>query len=1669
MPVAPGLELQRQVAEKLMAMGLIYQENGDIEEAISLYKQAISEAPHWSDLYYYLGLAQYKKGNFSQAIISYKQGIFNAKNYPKLAKIGLDKIYYNLGVCLQDIGRIEEAIKIYGKAIDINPKYINSYNNLGCLLVQKGELQEGVRVLEAAIDQYDQDAVIYINLAQAFLALDKPGKALCVCQKAIELQPEQITGYYHLACALQRLGKHREALEYLERVLRLNPKFKSALYHKIESLIETGDIQGAIAHLKPLVTDDNPWINHYCNQCQKLTCPDQDEWENAKKACGNFLQALKQREISTQAIDYFAETHLHLGNVMVEYGEPKKGESHYHKALLANPKSTLIYLRLGYCLSQQGRKNAAKIVYQMASLHSGTDVASLPAIKDDLETSKVGEEKSCDGLNCRPCLDQILKSFNPRSLGSEIYQLDFDKTLINNSPYQSVDILNNGRVWVAPKKNEWMICNAIAVWDDQDQFVPKLSRNYPGQLPNCHNYHPHKSLKIPELPPSEFVEGTVAVLSGLSGHIYFHWMVDILPRFDILKNQGFDISKIDWFLINSYRQPFQKETLIKLGVPLSKIIESDRHPHIQAERLIIPSFPDALGWLSSQSLKFHRQHFLPAVKTPKPNLPSRLYISRNQASYRQILNENEIINYLEKHDFSSVNLESLTLEKQVSLFANAEVIISPHGSGLTNLMFCRPGTKVVELISPHYIRHYYWVISQQLGLHHYYIKGEEFDCYPIRQLMYPNPLTEDILISQTSLVKIIDILGITQSKTMVSFSPSPIRQLPQNPSISPNGYNKTGEFDSLNRGSKSMLDSSSNIAQKPPQVPSSLWGYPEDLEVYLQGAEALYNQGDYEQAAQACQRVISQGANARSYKLLGNVRQAQGRVEEAKRWYAKAIQLQPNFAEAFTNLGTLYAQEKQWQEAIACYQKAISLQPKLGAAYRNLARAWTQLGKIIEATECWYQAYSIDPQLVSAEEHINLANKLMEIGLVTQAVSSYCHAIEADPNCQQAYRHLGEAIKRHQKLDPDDLEYQDYLTLQATGSIKGQSSKRRMRLAYPAASELDNNPKNKGFFAKIKGWFLGERESYPFKSANPNSPRQQPRANIENDWSSEPTFREPYQSFSDIWMGDETGETQGFSDENYLGFEDYLQRAEIAAKLGNLPTALAECQNALKLQPNLPQAYKILGQVEQAQIHREAAQTYYEKAISLGLQDGEVYLNLGSLYAYQQQWQKAIECYHKSLDLQPKSALAYWNLAKIWRRLGKNVEMIDCLYEAYCLEPEKVTAEAHLQLGNNLLKYGQKTQAIACYKKAVQLDSNLTEASQKLQELERLETTAPIAEPPDIQLNGKPEVADISEVELQDNNSVVNVPNIEDEIKRAESHIIAKEFAEAIAICEQLFTRETDNAKVYKVWGNALQGLGQVQEARDKYNQAVIIDPNFAEVHANLGSLYAREKALEEAINCYERAITIKPDLAAANRNLARIWKQLGKVEEWAKSWNQALALEPEATSAKEDIDLGHALIEQGDSEGAITCYQRAIKSEKCPVELYAHLGELLISKKRWQEAISVYRKGVENYPNQSEFYGKLGQVLVEMDKLDDGILFYKQAVQMNPELVWVYYDLADIFFEKGELEGAISYYQKVVELEPQNWAAYNSLGDAYQQQGLVDEAVEAYQKAIACKDHNQE
>ncbi len=222
------------------------------------------------------------------------------------------------------------------------------------------------------------------------------------------------------------------------------------------------------------------------------------------------------------------------------------------------------------------------------------------------------------------------------------------------------------------------------------------------------------------LPPVTHLKGRVANLSGDWPENYHHWLVEILPRIELLRLAGIELNSIDTFLFNLLTLPYQPPALASLGIPMEKIVFATPATHYRCDHLIAPSFARGAGCGIGWIYQFLRRQFLePLGKVGEANL--RLYISRSAAAMRNVQNESEIIELLRQYGFQPVCLEALDFFEQVRLFARAEAVIGPHGAGLTNLAFSPPHTKVIEFTMPD--RVHYWGLSQECALDYYYING----------------------------------------------------------------------------------------------------------------------------------------------------------------------------------------------------------------------------------------------------------------------------------------------------------------------------------------------------------------------------------------------------------------------------------------------------------------------------------------------------------------------------------------------------------------------------------------------------------------------------------------------------------------------------------------------------------------------------------------------------------------------------------------------------------------------------------------------------------------------------------------------------------------------------------------------------------------------------------
>jgi tetratricopeptide (TPR) repeat protein/capsular polysaccharide biosynthesis protein len=803
--------VQLRLYELHYNLGHVLHQQGNLMDAVESYRQTIALNPNYVNAYHSLGVTMDEQGQPAAAIAYYRQAI------------ALDPIYVNaynnLGCALAKLDRLEEAVCVYQQAIAIQPGWAILHNNLGQALFES-DPAAAIAAYREAIRLQPSLTIAHYNLGKAWQLTGQYRAAIACFEQAIgsngvglDLELDLETGLAaisHCGESWLALKDWQQAIAYFQRAIAPQSELIQAFCASTDYLLAEAELaesdrllQAKIACgrlLQALLAGSPfaeimPWLTRtLLYQADALML-------YGGKAQQRQAERYYQQALQLQPADQVL--HLRLIDCLIRQERLSAATFACHTAIALDDQQAQLYLQLGYIQEQRQQWETAIEYYRQAfrcQAQSGLGAIGLesqPAnrkagkrlsvdwltVQEWLSTAKLSRyslqdslpaepiapsldavpPSACGGLNCTPCLKRIFQQFNLTHLGHDRYTCNRAPNF--PAPPSFTVTVPNGKAWAMAQQNSWQVCGAIAILTPEDRLLAEVSRDYPGQLPGCQQHDPANHRIFSEaLPDPEQIPGTVAAIANLSGHNYFHWMVDVLPRLELLHRSGGSGQAIDWLWINSVQQSFQRETLQALGIPASKILSSDRHPYIQAQQLVVPSFAGHLGWLEPWALRFLRDTFLPmgqqvAGQTRDRPL-DRIYISRAGANHRRVLNEAEVMQQLEPLGFVSVVLETLSFAEQVALFAQAKAIVAPHGGGLTNLLFCQPETVVIELASPHYLRHYFWAISQPLQLQHFLLTGEAIACEPMRRLMYPSPLTEDIWVKLDSLRSLLHRLDL---------------------------------------------------------------------------------------------------------------------------------------------------------------------------------------------------------------------------------------------------------------------------------------------------------------------------------------------------------------------------------------------------------------------------------------------------------------------------------------------------------------------------------------------------------------------------------------------------------------------------------------------------------------------------------------------------------------------------------------------------------------------------------------------------------------------------------------------------------------------------------------------------------------------------------------------
>jgi protein O-GlcNAc transferase len=198
--------------------------------------------------------------------------------------------------------------------------------------------------------------------------------------------------------------------------------------------------------------------------------------------------------------------------------------------------------------------------------------------------------------------------------------------------------------------------------------------------------------------------------------------------------------------------------------------------------------------------------------------------------------------------------------------------------------------------------------------------------------------------------------------------------------------------------------------------------------------------------------------------------------------------------------------------------------------------------------------------------------------------------------------------------------------------------------------------------------------------------------------------------------------------------------------------------------------------------------------------------------------------------------------------------------------------------------------------------------------------------------------------------------------------------------------------------GNAIEDQGRLDEAMQRYEDAIRLAPALARAHLNRGNILLATDRPEEAIDAFSRALSLDPGYAAAHYNIGNTNARMGKYEAALAAYREAIRLNPEFADA--ELAQGYVQDDLGQFENAAASFQRALAIRPDYAEAYSNLGTALRNLGRYDEAAANFRRALQIAPDSAITHCNLGITLKDIGQLDGALASCRRALEIDSDLL---------------------------------------------------------------------
>ncbi len=246
----------------------------------------------------------------------------------------------NYATALAEMGRLDDAVNEYTKAIWIWPDFSEAHNNLGVALMRQGKDKVAYTHLRAALDiKPDYDKSLN-NMAILMRRMGDIEGSIHYAMRSVQLSPELLEGRFNLAVALTDAGAYDDAIRHLEFLLSIDPLDTEALSALGFTYDKKGDYEKAL---------------HYQREAIRLRPYFEEAYNNLGNVyahMGLIEDAMREYRRALALDPAYPEAHNNLAVLLAGLGRQEEAILHFNEALRVSPEYAAARHNLRLALSR---------------------------------------------------------------------------------------------------------------------------------------------------------------------------------------------------------------------------------------------------------------------------------------------------------------------------------------------------------------------------------------------------------------------------------------------------------------------------------------------------------------------------------------------------------------------------------------------------------------------------------------------------------------------------------------------------------------------------------------------------------------------------------------------------------------------------------------------------------------------------------------------------------------------------------------------------------------------------------------------------------------------------------------------------------------------------------------------------------------------------------------------------------------------------------------------------------------------------------------------------------------------------------------------------------------------------------------------------------------------